>query len=146
MEIECYAVVIAMVLAMVFGHLYEIWPRQKVLCLSFALLGFAMFLPNLGLTTSQTLFGLSRILSCCLVQAIMQNPLLNDYIKKGNHGWAHAFQKLGFILGEALAFIIILFGMDGDQATQDLIFNCVAGGVLVIGLLVSLCMVKDRKV
>lgn len=36
--------------------------------------------------------------------------------------------------------------MDGDKATQDMIFNLVAGGVLVIGLIVSTCMVKERKV
>lgn len=76
----------------------------------------------------------------------MQNPLLNDYIKKGNHGWAHAFQKVGFIMGEVIAFLILLMGMDSDKDTADLIFNLVAGGVLVVGLLVSVFMVKDKKV
>lgn len=82
---------VAIAFAFVFGHLYEVWSRRSVLCLSFALLGFCMFLPKLGISEGQTMFAISRIVSCCLVQAIMQNPLLNDYIKKGNHGWAHAF-------------------------------------------------------
>lgn len=63
------------------------------------------------------MFAVSRIASCCLVQAIMQNPLLNDYIKKGNHGWAHAFQKLGFVIGEIIAFVILLIGVESDKAT-----------------------------
>ena len=76
----------------------------------------------------------------------MQNPLLNDYIKKGNHGWAHAFQKLGFVIGEIIAFVILLIGVEGDKATQDFVFNCMSWGILIIGLVVSIFMVKDRKV
>lgn len=49
-------------------------------------------------------------------------------------------------MGEVIAFLILLMGMDSDKDTADLIFNLVAGGVLVVGLLVSVFMVKDKKV
>ena len=47
----------------------------------------------------------------------MQNPLLGDYVKKGNHGWAQAFQKLGFVMGEIFAFLILLVGVEADRKT-----------------------------
>lgn len=68
MEIEVYAVAVAIAFAFVFGHLYEVWSRRAVLCMSFALLGFSMFLPKLGIISEgQTMFAISRIFSCCLV-------------------------------------------------------------------------------
>ena len=92
------------------------------------------------------MFILSRITSCVLVQAIMQNPLLNDYVKRGNRGMAGAMQKLGFVLGEILAFVITLVGVEGDRETQDMIYYGMSGGILVVGLFVTLCMVRERKV
>ena len=52
---------------------------------------------------------------------------------------------MGFVLGEGIAFVILLFGMDGDRKIQDYIFKSVTGSVLVVGLFVSIFMVKDRK-
>ena len=88
MLIELASVLVALFFAFVFGYLYEIWSRRSVLTLSFVLLGISMLQPSLGWVESQVMFALSRITSCVLVQAIMMNPLLNDYVKKGNHGWA----------------------------------------------------------
>ena len=74
------------------------------------------------------------------------NPLLNDYVKKGNHGWAQALQKLGFVIGEIIAFFILLVGVDSDPETQDMIYFTMSGIVLFTGLFVTFCMVKERKI
>ena len=40
--IEFFSVVVALVFALIFGYLYEVWSRQAVLVLSFVLLGISM--------------------------------------------------------------------------------------------------------
>ena len=72
--------------------------------------------------------------------------MLNDYIKKDNQGWATAFQKLGFIIGEIIAFGVMLIGLEGDKDMQDRVYFGMSGSILVIGLFVSVFMVKDKKV
>lgn len=49
-------------------------------------------------------------------------------------------------MGEIIAFVITLVGIEGDRETQDMIYYGMSGGILVIGLFVSLCMVRERKV
>ena len=68
------------------------------------------------------MFAISRISSCVLVQAIMQNPLLSDYVKKGDHGWAQSFQKLRrkYDAGN-LRFMIRIGGISG---WEDLHGSC----------------------
>ena len=75
----------------------------------------------------------------------MQNPLLNDYVKKHNRGWANAMQVLGKELGEIFAFILIYDGFHKDAKNQQYIFFGMTGVVLVAGLLITIFMVKDVK-
>lgn len=75
----------------------------------------------------------------------MQNPLLNDYVKKHNRGWANAMQVLGREVGEVVAFILIYEGIHKDPKNQQYIFYGMTGVVLVAGLLITIFMVKDKK-
>ena len=61
-------------------------------------------------------------------------------------GWANAIQVLGKEIGEIAAFILIYEGVHYDKDNQRLIFIVMTGLVLVIGLLVTCCMVKEKKV
>ena len=42
----------------------------------------------------------------------MHNPLLNDYIKKHNRGFASAILEIGELIGEIVAFLILFKGVD----------------------------------
>ena len=75
----------------------------------------------------------------------MQNPLLNDYVKKHNRGWANAIQVLGREVGEVVAFVLIYEGIHKDAKNQQYIFYGMTGVVLVGGLLITIFMVKDKK-
>ena len=50
------------------------------------------------------------------------------------------------MIGEIFAFLILLVGSDADKKMQDRIYYGVSGGILVVGLFVSIFMVKNRKV
>lgn len=75
----------------------------------------------------------------------MQNPLLNDYVKKHNRGWANAMQVMGKEIGEIFAFILIYEGIHKDPDNQKYIFYGMTGFVLVAGLIITIFMVKDKK-
>lgn len=66
-----------------FGYMYEVWSRKKVLFISFILLAVGMVLPESGIVDEDSrMYSVGRIVTCVLAQAIMQNPLLMDYVKK----------------------------------------------------------------
>ena len=66
-----------------FGYMYEVWSRKKVLFLSFIILAIGMVLPESGIVDEDSrMYSVGRIVTCVLAQAIMQNPLLMDYVKK----------------------------------------------------------------
>ena len=87
MWIEFKAVIVAMLASILFGYIYEIFSRSCVLITCFLLLCIGMVLP-FTMDHSYELIVWSRIMVCVLVQAILQNPLLNDYVKRRNRGWA----------------------------------------------------------
>ena len=88
----------------------------------------------------------SRIIVCVLVQAIIQNPLLNDYVKRRNRGWAVGFQRLGYTIGEILSFVLIALEFHKKEGAADKVFFTMTGIVFFLGLFTVIFMVKDRKV
>ena len=106
--IELITMAFSIFFTVAFGYMYEIWSRKKVLSISFVLLAVGMALPESGfLEEDSRSYSVGRIVTCVLAQAIMQNPLLMDYVKKQNRGWASAMQFLGKEIGELTAFILI---------------------------------------
>ena len=81
-----------------------------------------------------------------MADVIMANPLLNDYVKKESHGWAHAFQQLGSEIGNILAFIAALEGLTYDPEYEQVIYYGMTGGVLIFGLLTIIFLVKEPKI
>ena len=76
----------------------------------------------------------------------MQNPLLNDYVKKQNRGFATSMQKVGETIGEITAFFIMYEGVHYTEEARQKIFFIMTGLVLVCGILVTCLMVRDKKV
>ena len=76
----------------------------------------------------------------------MQNPLINDYVKKHNRGWASALNTIGKEIGEITAFILIYQGIHYDKENQQIIFYVMTGVVFVLGLLITCFLVKEKKV
>ena len=76
------------------GYMFEIWSRKKVLIVCFVLMGLCMLF--VGLSDADTkLVHYARIFSSVFASAIMENPLLNDYVKKHDRGWAKALMFIG---------------------------------------------------
>ena len=145
--IELITMAFSILFSIIFGYMYEIWSRKKVLTIAFILLAIGMVLPESGLVDENgDLYIFSRIMTCVLAQAIMQNPLLNDYVKRHNMGWANAMQVLGKEVGEITAFVLIYKGIHYDKENQQMIFYVMTGLVLVVGLLTTIFLVKETKV
>ena len=85
--IEVIKVGFNILFSIIFGYLYEIWARKKVLYLSFILLAFGMFLPESGwIEKDGAMYDYGRCATSIFASVIMNNPLLNDYVKKHNRG------------------------------------------------------------
>ena len=112
LEVEIITMGISIFASIFFGYLYEVWSRKKVLTLLTILLAGGMVLPALDLTDEKsTIMIWSRVITGVIANAIMQNPLLMDYVKKHNRGMASSLQFLGKELGEFMAFYIIYEGL-----------------------------------
>ena len=143
--IEVITMGISIFFSIFIGYMYEIWSRKKVLFVCFFFLAVGMVLPETGLVEEQDkLYWVGRIATSVLATAILQNPLLNDYVKKHNRGWANAMQVLGKEIGEVLAFILIYEGIHKDPENQKYIFYGMTGVVFAGGLLITIFMVKDK--
>ena len=88
MRIELKTVFVAILFSVFFGLMYEITAKRAyVLYACFILLAIAMALPFIHkFEHSEQVILWSRIAVFTLVQAIIQNPLLLDYVKKRNRG------------------------------------------------------------
>ena len=84
--------------------------------------------------------------AAAMADIILANPLLNDYVKKSSHGWAHALQEVGKEIGNVLAFIAVIEGLTWDPEYEDAIYYTMTGGVLIIGLLTIIFLVKEPKI
>ena len=84
--------------------------------------------------------------AAAMADIILANPLLNDYVKKSSHGWAHALQEAGKEIGNVLAFIAVLEGLTWEPKYEEIIYYSMTGGVLVIGLLTVIFLVKEPKI
>ena len=135
-----------MVASLIFGWLYEAYSRKCVLITSFILLSVSMSVTFWSDEDNVKTIKYCRISVCILVQAILQNPLLNDYIKRRNRGWANGFQRLGYTIGEILSFLLLALEVHEDEHAQDVIYYIMTALVLVLGLFVSCFLVKDRKI
>lgn len=147
MWIEFKAVLVAIFASILFGYIYEICSRKCVLITCFVFLCIGMVLPFLDrFKQEKDVIVWSRIIVCVLVQAILQNPLLNDYVKRRNRGWASGFQRLGYTIGEIVSFIFISLELHKDEEMQDKVFFWMTGIVFFLGIFVVVFMVKDRKI
>ena len=105
-----------MISSIIFGYLYEIFSRKCILITCFILLCIGMVLPFFeAFEDNMGVIVWSRIIVCVLVQAILQNPLLNDYVKRRNRGWASGLQRLGYTIGEILSFVLIALEVHKDE-------------------------------
>ena len=113
LKIEILTMVLSAFFGLIFGYLYEVWSRKKVLYVSFVLLAFGMILPEVRIIDKHSnAYQFGRILTAVFSQVIMHNPLLNDYIKKHNRGFASAILEIGELIGEIVAFLILFKGVD----------------------------------
>ena len=108
LEIELITMAIGIVLSLIVGYMYEIWSRKKVLTICFCLLAIGMIIPESKIIDdTDALYAAGRMITAAIAQCIMQNPLINDYVKKHNRGWASALNTIGKEIGEITAFILI---------------------------------------
>ena len=139
-----------MIASFAFGYLYEACSRKCVLISSFVLLAMGMALPFIPALRTGEFAGrvltVSRIVVGTLVQAIIQNPLLNDYVKRRNRGWASGLQQLGYTIGEIFSFALIALEIHKDPAAADKIYYSMISIIFVLGLFIVIFAVRDRKV
>ena len=147
LEIELITMAIGIVLSLIVGYMYEIWSRKKVLTICFCLLAIGMIIPESKIIDdTDALYAAGRMITAAIAQCIMQNPLINDYVKKHNRGWASALNTIGKEIGEITAFILIYQGIHYDKENQQIIFYVMTGVVFVLGLLITCFLVKEKKV
>ena len=96
------------VLAVVFGQLYETLGRRKTLLICLVLLAVGVVLPAWAPEDNprSEVYTIGRVCTAIFAQAVLQNPLLNDYVKKHKRGCGSALQQLGKEIGEIFAFIL----------------------------------------
>ena len=142
--IEVITMGISILISIIFGYLYEIWSRKKVLSLSFILLAVGVVLPESGFIEKDgPMYLYGRIATAVFSTTIMANPLLNDYVKKHNRGIGASMQKVGELLGEITAFCILYNGIHYEEESRRIIFFTVGALVFVFGLIVSRLMVRE---
>ena len=147
MTIEMQAVLTAMFASIIFGYLYEVIRRSIVLGVTFVLLCFSMLIPQIPAWRGDDFaLAISRVLTVVMVQGIIQNPLLLDYVKRRNRGWANGFQQLGYTIGEIFSFVLIALEVYKDPDTAATIFYVSIGIIFFLGLFVVFFMVKDTVV
>ena len=77
--------------SILFGYMYEVWERKKVLSLLIILLCIGLVFPALEVTENKSTSMIwARVITGVVANAIMANPLLMDYVKKHNRGVAAA--------------------------------------------------------
>ena len=95
------------VLALFIGQLYEVWGRKKVLIITIVILALGAILPAWAPTddTKSWLYTVSLLTTGIMAEVVMNNPLLNDYVKKHKRGCGAALQEIGKEIGSILAFV-----------------------------------------
>ena len=94
--IEMISLVMSIFFGLLAGYLYEIWSRKTVLiiCMVVQALGIVLVTavkPDEDASyKEQNWYALSRMVTAAVAEIIMANPLLNNYVKRSDHGWAHA--------------------------------------------------------
>ena len=145
MKVEAYAVLMTLVSSLLFGWVYEAFKRSRVLIICFILLGVSMAVPyTVELGDYST--TITRICVCVLTQAILQNPLLIDYVKKRNRGWANGWQRLGYTIGEIITQFILYKELHKDKEAQDKIYYTMTGMIIFLGVFVGIFIIKDRTI
>ena len=146
LQVEIVTMILSVFVSLLFAYMYEIWSRKKVLSISFILLAIGVLISAFDLAEDDNVMHLSRIATSVIAGTIMQNPLLNDYVKKHNRGMAASFQTLGSETGEIIAFYIIYKGLLTDKDNQEIIFYTMTAVVAVFGLITVCFLVKDKKI
>ena len=99
MVISLIILCITSFLSVLTGYMYEVWKRRSVLIFCMICLAIGMILPKLFDKDDKSAasdhhvdyYSLTRMAAAAVADIIMENPLLNDYVKKRSQGWAHGF-------------------------------------------------------
>ena len=97
MVVSLITLAITSFLSVLTGYMYEVWKRRTVLIFCMVCLAIGMLLPKLFEKDDKTAasenhvdyYSLTRMGAAAMADIIMENPLLNDYVKKRSQGWAH---------------------------------------------------------
>ena len=140
--------VVNAVLAVVFGQLYETLGRRKTLLMCLVLLAVGVVLPAWAPEDDprSEVYTIGRVCTAIFAQAVLQNPLLNDYVKKHKRGCGSALQQLGKEIGEIFAFILFYNDYYADKEGQDAIFYSVGAAILIVGLFLTLLLIKEPNI
>ena len=148
LKLEATLMAINAVLSLFIGQLYEVWGRKKVLVLSVVLMAVAVIIPAWAPDDNPKshLYTVSLLSTGVMSGVIMQNPLLNDYVKKHKRGCGAALQEYGKQFGEIIAFAAFYSDYYLTDDGEKVIFYTVGGGILVIGLLVAFVLVREPEI
>lgn len=92
------------------------------------------------------LYTVSLLSTGVMSGVIMQNPLLNDYVKKHKRGCGAALQEYGKLFGQIISFIAFYSDYYLTEGGKAVIFYSVSGGTLVIGLLVCFVLLREPEI
>jgi len=132
-------------ISLIIGQLFEVWGRKKVLVVSIVILAIGAILPAWAPIDDpkSLLYTISLLTTGIMAEVIMQNPLLNDYVKKHKRGCGAALQELGKELGQIMAFVAFYTEYQYSEDGKSTIFFGYSIAIFVIGLLVCFLLVKE---
>ena len=123
----------SVIISVFMGFFYEILRFRKVLVFAFVLIPIGVILLWLD---GEWFTIAARIIIAIACQTILQNPLLNDYVKSNSRGKGAAIEKFGYVLGAFLALVLFVANIE---------FIIVAAMALILGLACTF-WTKQRRV
>ena len=107
MKIQIYCMLASFFLSVVFGFLYDLCGRHIVMNTSYTFLSIVLFAFPWLMFSMNAVIACRIVIAVCLT-AIMENPLVCDFIKKSDRGKGTGVEVAGGQAGEILSFTMMM--------------------------------------
>ena len=107
MKISIYCMLASFFLSVVFGFLYDLWGRKIVMGIAYSILIVTLCAFPWLMEDMSTVIG-CRIAIAIALTAIIENPLICNFIKKSDRGKGSGIEVAGGQAGEILSFTMMM--------------------------------------
>ena len=145
-KIETYVLIPSIFISIIMGLIYDVRPRGKALLIPCFVL---LFTGIVYMWSYGAMIG-ARVAVAICCQTILQNPLMNDYVKCDSRGRGAGIEKFGYVIGVAVAFYAFTFiplidRLEASFETEGVDFMVVILVAVVCGIFCT-CVTTYRRV